>query len=38
MAIIITINHKGARVDGIEALIERHVKAKYPDTSHFSPA
>lgn len=31
MAIIITINHKGARVDGIESLIEKHVKDKYPE-------
>jgi len=33
MSIIITINQKGARVDGIESLIEKHVKEKYPEAS-----
>jgi len=31
MLIIITINQKGARVAGIEALIEKYVKVKYPE-------
>jgi hypothetical protein len=33
MSIIITVNQKGARVDGIEALIEKHIRAKYPEAS-----
>ena len=33
MSIVITVNQKGARVDGIEALIEKHIKMKYPDAA-----
>lgn len=31
MAIIITIDQKGARVDAIEKIIEEKIRAKYPD-------
>ena len=31
MTIIITVNQKGARVAGIESLIEKQIKSKYPD-------
>ena len=33
MAIIITVSQKGARVSGIESLIEKHIKEKYPEAS-----
>lgn len=31
MTIIVTIKQKGARVNVIESLIEKHIKAKYPE-------
>ena len=31
MTILITIDQKGARVDSIESVIEKHIRAKYPE-------
>ena len=35
MSIVITIQKKGARLEAIQSLIEKQVKAKYPDAAIF---